>query len=141
MPVPTSYTEEQFKAYLHSVLADTAALLGWTVDGGSYDEVVIDALFACDVTDITELSGAAAMRQLRVLGRLKLWAAVLRAALPEINYTADGATFNREAVFQHAMQMMKEARIDALPYDPDYTVDIAGVSRADDPYNALELVT
>lgn len=141
MPVPTSYSEEDFKTYLHSILGDTAGLLSWTVAGGSYDEILIDALFACDVTDITQLSGAAAMQQLRVLGRLKLWSAVLQAALPEINYTADGATFNREAIFQHALHMLQEARIQALAYDPDYTVDIASVSRPQDPYNALEVPT
>ncbi|MCB8988086.1 MAG: hypothetical protein H6661_10105 [Ardenticatenaceae bacterium] len=138
MPLPTSYDEDGFKAYLHGRLnrGGVADAFGWTVAAGSYDEIVNDTLLAYGVTDVGE---AADVAKLRALGSLALWQAAKEAAVLEINYTADGTSFSREAIFGHIEAMLGQARYDAIPYvDDGYQVDIFGVSRRD-PYGPIEL--
>lgn len=139
MPLPTSYDEDGFKAYLHGRLnrGGVADAFGWSVAAGSYDEIVNDTLLAYGLTDVGD---AADLAKLRALGRLALWQAAEEAAVLEISYTADNTTFNREAIFQHIAAMLAQARLDALPYDATagYQVDILGVAYHD-PYEPIDL--
>lgn len=136
MPVPTAYTEDELKVYLATaVLGSTADMLGWSVAGGDFDEIVADTLIAYGVPAIASATDVA---KLRALARLKAWEAVVRETVLEINYTADGATFNREAIHQHAQAMVSQARVDAFVYGDGYQVDVYGVGREGDPYNAIE---
>jgi hypothetical protein len=139
MPVPTSYDEDGFKAYLHGRLnrGGVADAFGWTVAAGSYDEIVNDTLLAYGVADVAEATDIA---KLRALGNLALWEAAKEAAVLEVDYSADGASFSREAIFRHIETMLGQARYDAILYvnSDGYTVDIYGVSRSD-PYSPIEL--
>lgn len=137
MPVPTEYTEDELKAYLHSVLnrSGLADMLGWSVAGGSYDEIVTDTLLAYGVSSITSATNISKLRALAVLA---LWQTAETAVVSEINYTADGATFNREAIFQHITRMLERARVDAFAYTDDYQVQVYGVQRDYDPYNEID---
>jgi hypothetical protein len=136
MALPSSYTEASFSDYLHAIMGQVADLLGWKLEEGSYDEVINDTLLAYGVSDIAD---ATDIKKVRALGKLCLWRAVLISAIPEINYTADGTTMNREAIFQHAQAMLERATAEAAPYDAEYVsnyvydAEIIGVSRAD-PY-------
>ena len=112
-----------------------AEAFGWTVAAGSYDEIVNDTLLAYGVTDIGD---AADLAKLRALGNLALWQAAEEATVLEVSYTADNTTFNREAIFQHVAAMLAQARLDALPYDDGYQVDVYSVARHD-PYSPIEL--
>ncbi|MGB4949050.1 MAG: hypothetical protein WBO55_00180 [Rhizobiaceae bacterium] len=138
MPVPTSYDEDGFKAYLHGRLnrGGVADAFGWSVAGGVYDEIVNDTLLAYGVTDIADADD---LVKLRALGSLALWQAAKEAAVLEINYTADGTTFSREAIFQHIEAMLAQARSSALFYDEAYQVDVYGVDHRGDPYSPIEL--
>lgn len=137
MPVPTSYTETTLALYLHGHLnqGHLADMLAWSVEAGSYDEIVTDVLLAYGVNNIAE---ATSIGKLRALGLVALWENVKTAAVGEINYSADGQTYSREAIFQHIDNMLARARANAMPYADDYAVDIYGVSR-DDPYSPIEL--
>lgn len=136
MPVPTSYTEITFAMYLHGVLGVTAEMVGWSVAGGNYTEVINDTLLAYGVADIAQ---ATDVSKLRVLGRMWLWQMAKTAVIPEVNYNADGQSYSREAIFQHIDNMLSQARIDALPFfDSSYQMDVYGVSH-DDPYAPIEL--
>lgn len=134
MPLPSSYTEDGFKAYLHGRLnrGGVADAFGWTVASGSYDEVVNDVLLAYGVADIAEATDVA---KLRALGNLTLWQAAKEAAVLEVDYSADGASFSREAIFRHIETMLGQATYDAIPFvSGSYSVDIYSVSRSD-PYS------
>lgn len=139
MPLPTSYTEDGFKAYLHGRLnrGGVADAFGWSVAAGSYDEIVNDTLLAYGVTGI---AAAVDVAKLRALGSLALWQAAKEAAVLEINYTADGTTFNREAIFQHIETMLAQARLNALLFDDSsYAISITGIDHSGDPYSPIEL--
>ncbi|MCA9936192.1 MAG: hypothetical protein H6662_15605 [Ardenticatenaceae bacterium] len=137
MTVPSAYSEATLKTYLHGILSrgGIAATLDWQIEAGSYDEIITDTLLAYGVDDIAEATDVA---KLRALARLALWEAVETAVPLEINYTADGATFNREAIFQHVQTMLQRARLDAFAYTDDYQVDVLGVQRDYDPYDAID---
>lgn len=142
MALPSSYTETTFAQFLHRVLRDLADMLSWSVEGGDFDEIINDTLSAYGVDAI---SSATNIPKLRALGKLALWEAVLDAAIPEINYTADGTTMNREAIFQHVERKLNTARIDAMPYLPEsgYSIEVLSVHhddpyRWDDPYEETE---
>ena len=139
MPLPASYDEDGFKAYLHGRLnrGGVADAFGWSVAAGSYDEIVNDTLLAYGVTDVGE---AADVAKLRALGSLALWQAAKEAAVLEVDYSADGTSFSREAIFRHVEALLAQARLDALPYQAalDYSVDILSVAHHD-PYEALDL--
>ncbi len=134
MPVPTAYTEESFTQYLTTLLerAGLNVMLAWVDE--HVKEIIIDTLLAYGVNDVTE---ATDVGKLRALGALKLWEAVAEAATLEINYTADGATMNREVIYQHAVGQVVQARIKALPYTDDWQVGNSSVGHADDPYRSL----
>ncbi len=138
MPLPSSYSEESFKAYLHGRLnrGGVAEAFGWTVAAGSYDEIVNDTLLAYGVTDVADATDLA---KLRALGHLALWEAAKEAAVLEVDYSADGASFSREAIFRHIETMLGQARYDATVYLDDdlYTVSIHTVGRHD-PYSPIE---
>lgn len=133
MPVPTSYTEAEFIAFLHSRLGAMADHLAWTENGGSYDEAVNDTLLALEETDITTITD---IQGLRTVGQLMLWRAVADATVGEFNYSADGNTFNMEAVHQHAVERVADFEVDAMPYlsGSSYQVTSANVEVPDDPY-------
>ena len=137
MPVPTSYTETKLALYLHGHLnqAGLADMLAWSVEAGSYDEIVTDALLAYGVNDIAE---ATSIGKLRALGLVALWENAKTAVVAEINYSADGQSYSREAIFQHIDNMLAQARATAMPYADDYTIALYGVSH-DDPYSPIEL--
>lgn len=133
MPVPTSYTENSFALFLHETLGDIADVLGWETVDGIYDEIINDTLLAYGVNN---LSQATDIKKLRTLGKLMLFRAGMTAAIPEINYTADGATMSREAIFQHFKTMADQMYLESLAYAVDYNYDaqINGVTR-NDPYS------
>lgn len=78
MALPTFYTEETLKEYMHSLLnaAGYADALEWSVEAGSYDEIVNDVLLALGVTDITTLTGTQNIKRVRVAARYYLWRGV-----------------------------------------------------------------
>jgi len=139
MAAPTSYDEAGFKAYLHGRAARSgvADAFGWSIEAGSYDDVVVEALLAYGAAEVSEATDVA---KLRALGGLALWQAAREAAVLEVDYSADGTSFSREAIFAHIEALLAQARLDALPYQAalDYSVDILSVAHRD-PYGALDL--
>lgn len=121
MAAPTSYTEATFKAYLHSVLGGVASALGWTVDGGDYDEILNETLLAYSVDDIAD---ATSIRKLRALGRVELWRQVLRSVAADYDFrTADGAQFSRSQIQEMAKVNFNQELTDAMVYDDRYQIE------------------
>lgn len=138
MAIPTSYTEEELKAYMHSTLSATATSLNWNVADGYYNEPVIAAVLAYDVDDIED---ATDMQKLRALARREAWRAVMAETSTDYDYAADGASLKRSQMHDHAEKMFRQAQSDlmALGFD-GWEVGIEAVEY-DDPYKALETDT
>lgn len=120
MPTPSSYsTEAELIAYMRDdVLQGTAQVIGWTGDDPEtrpWRGPVRQALRWYGVGAIGEASD---IEKLEALARLAVWRAVQAEFATAISYTADRATFQREALFKHAQEMERLARRDARPYLP-----------------------
>ena len=107
MAVPTSYTEEEFKEYLHAELGPVAGALGWQVAGGQYDEPVNDALFGMDVSLISEIA-ADDISGFRVLGKLMTWRKVLYHVSSDYDFDDKDASFSRSQAHDMAMAVIEQ---------------------------------
>lgn len=133
MPVPTSYTEEELAQYMHAALGKTAEALNLTAPA-SYEEAVNDALLAYGQTDITQITGAAAIQKLRALARVAAWRFVIANFAALYDFSADGGSYSRSQLLANAKEALKMAEDAALPYGENYAGKIVKVRHVDDPY-------
>lgn len=120
MALPTSYTETEFKEYLNNQLsASIAGSLGWTVDGGSYDEIVIDVELVLGqvIADVTNI------RSLRAVGRRELWRTVMQVTSNKATAAtgvAGSIAFGR-TIFDRAKDLFTQAseEVERLMADAD----------------------
>jgi hypothetical protein len=119
MAIPASYSEATLKAYMHAVLAAVATTLGWTVDGGHYDEAANEAVAAYGVDDVADVSGRDNIRKLRALARREVWRAVMQATASHYDLNTDGASRDRSQIHAHAAAQyaMADAECEALGAD------------------------
>lgn len=130
------YTPQTFKEYLHSLLGHTAAGLSWSVAGGSYDEILSEALLAIDTDDITTITDNAGLGKIRAVGRYCLWSAVAAALAGEFDFSADGGSYSRNQAHENALKMLDRAEIDLAQYGLiGYVVTSSGATYGKyDPY-------
>jgi hypothetical protein len=106
MPAPTSYTEAELAAFMHSVLRSVATQLGWSAPG-SYTEVVNEVLLAYGVDDI---ASATNIQQLRLLARREVWRAVVEETAGDYDVRSkDGAEAKRAQINTNARAAYKLA--------------------------------
>lgn len=137
MAVTTAYSEDGFLTWLHDLLLVQGVLagyLGWDPDAGHYDQILEDTLLDLGVEAITEISGLAAVRRLRALGRVRLWETVLAALATDTDHTVDGGSFSLSQAVDQVERVLERARADALPYLDTYAADLVTVRDTVDPY-------
>jgi hypothetical protein len=120
MTIPTSYDDNDLLQFMHTALAETAGVMGWTVALGSYDDALIDCLLSYQ--GVTQAADCTDLRKLRSLARVSVWAAVAAATAADFNFSADGASYSRSQVHDHAMIMLAAAQQAAIAYDPGYVI-------------------
>jgi len=133
MAVPTSMTDEQLKGYMHSQLATAADALGWSVAGGNYDEILIDALLDLGLSAAADETN---LRKLRAAARMHVFAAAHRAVDGLVDFRADGASYNMSQLKKGLMNSYTQALADWLEHDPGYAVTVTAVKHKHDPYTA-----
>ena len=134
MAIPSSYTEIELAQYLHRVLGPMATVLGWTPDGGSYDEIINDALLACGYQDISIANSPDRVRMLRVLAVCTMWRAVLQTTAAMYDLNADGSGLSRSQLQAMAAKSLEMAETEAAKLIGGGTVGTVQVTYADDPY-------
>lgn len=132
MPAPAAYSEAELATYMHTVLGNTAAELGW-VAATSYTEAVYETLLAYGVATIAL---AANIRKLRALARVQAWRLVVQQTAAEHDYQPGSGTtgFRRGQIQAQAIAALAIAERDAAEYDDRYVVTVSPVRRAHDPY-------
>jgi hypothetical protein len=135
MPVPTSYTEAQLAAFMHSQLGDFPALFGWTSDLANYQETVNETMIAYGVSTI---ASATNIQKLRALARVEAWKQVLAKLANKHGFQADGATFNRQQMYEMAKQNLDKVETDALVFMDGYQITTGTVTWSNDPYKYPE---
>jgi hypothetical protein len=113
MSVPDVYTESALANFMrYGILRKTADVLGWLVQA-DYQEAIDQTLLDYGVSDISD---ALNIPKLRSLARMNAWKAVMEANVPAYQATADGATFHRDQIYDHARQQYMAAVSDASPF-------------------------
>ncbi len=107
MAVPTSYTESDFKDYLHAELGPVAQALGWEVASGQYDEPLNDALFGIGATVISGVSSDD-INGFRILGKLETWRKVLHHVSGDFDFSDEGASLSRSQVHDMAIDVIEK---------------------------------
>lgn len=114
MAIPTSYTEEELKTYMETVLGPTATKLSWSVSAGHFDEPVNEVLFFLGESAFSFADdNQTLVKKLRMVARMEVWRA---AAF----YTAHEASFSvgspgtgqtsRADVHRHCKEMFTDAK-------------------------------
>lgn len=141
MPARTRVTEQELKAYAHVELGELAALLGFTVDGGSYDPVVQDALGTYGVEEVTEVAGVSQVMLLLACTRLALWRRVTSLTNGKFNLADDGSNLSLAQINEHARASAKDATEECAFWQAKVAretgasaVTLYDVTRPDDPY-------
>jgi len=134
MPVPTAYTEETLAIYMHEKLGNIAGVLGYSLDGGSYNEAIIDTLIAYGVTSI---DNATNIKKLRALALVEAWKMAVADLSTRHDFSADGGSYNRSQMFENASKAMESAQVEALAYDTNYQVGRTRVINISDPYQVI----
>lgn len=133
-PVPTSYSETQLKAYMHSILATVADALGWSVVNNNYDEAVNDTLLAYGESDIAD---ATDITKLRALAAVAVWRAAQQAAAGLINWSTFGDKYDFGAIQDKIAKSLALAESNAVSYSADYAVAFTSVRHSQDPYRSV----
>jgi hypothetical protein len=103
---PSSYTDTTLKEYMHTTVAGVAAVLEWTVAGGSYDEPLNDVLLGLGLDDA---SGATDVRLLRAAAKVAVWRAALGALAAHVDETTDEDSFRSSQMHEMARRNLAQA--------------------------------
>jgi hypothetical protein len=133
MPVPTSYTEDTLKTFMITALSKAATAIGLTVS--DMGEAVIQTLVEYGVTDITDATNIA---KLRALAKINAWRTALASVSADYNFADAGARYDRSQVSMMIREYLKGALLEALPYDPNYLIEVDRVDQVQDPYEFHE---
>ena len=145
MAVPASYTEKTLAEYMHVMLGKTATALELHFDPngpGDYAEAVNDALLAYDTDDIATITGIEKIKKLRALARVAAWQYVVDNFASLYNFSADGASYSRGQLFEHAQEALKLAEKAAQPYDATNSNNVIKIRKVDhvhDPYTVRDI--
>ena len=110
MPIPSSYTEDSLALYMRDgVLKTIAGVLGLT-STADFAEAVTSAQLGYGVSAIADATDIA---KLRAWAAVAAWELAQTVAASDYRYSADGASFDRQQVFEHITTMLDAARRNA----------------------------
>ncbi len=142
MALPSSYTEAEFKDYLHDALGPAVSTaLKWEVASGQYDEPLNDALYAIGETAITAIDSTN-ISGFRTLGKLMTWRKVLSYVSSDFDFTDEGENISRSQV--HAMALSNIAQLESESDDAGVggsvaeQVTVGTVRHIENPYRYNE---
>lgn len=106
MPLPAAYTDDALAAFVVRELGLVATQLDWVAETPRVAEAVIDAVAAYGTASAAQATDIA---KLRALARVAAWSAAVGATAGNYAVAADGQSFDRQQVHDHARAMLAEA--------------------------------
>ena len=136
MTVPDAYTEKTLADFMAAELGKVATLLGYAVgagDAGSYAEAVNETILrfgAASMAECTEIL------KLRALARVEAWRKACNDLTTSYRFSSDGSSFERETVYQQAVQNLNRALGLAAVVDGSgaYVIGVTRLVPVNDPY-------
>lgn len=77
MAAISSYTEDELKQYMESVLGDTATKLDWSFQDGDFDEPVAEVLLRLNEDDFSFVNTKSEAAKVRSIARVEVWRAAM----------------------------------------------------------------
>lgn len=142
MSIPASYTEKTLAEYMHVMLGKVAKALDLHFDPngpGDYAEAVNDTLLAYGAEDIATITGTNNIQKLRALARVAAWQHVVTNFAALYDFSADGASYNRNQLFKNAQEALKLAERAAVVYGSNYVARVRKVDHVHDPYAVRDI--
>lgn len=135
MTAPTTYTTQELAEYMHTVLGDVAAALGWSAPD-SYTEAINETLLTYGVSDIAD---ATDIRKLRAIARVEAWKLAVGSLAARYDFgLADRQEFKRSQMLAGAKEALALAQADAASLGvgggPQQVVGRTRLRYINDPY-------
>jgi len=119
-----------FTDYIQGYIGNMSGTLGWGMDTLNF--IADEALELYGVATEAEADD---VKKAHVLLRYKTMERILIDFSGDVNYRADGESFNLSDVPDRYMKMMAIAKAQALPYLPEGEITQGRVTYPDDPYS------
>ena len=107
MAIKTTYTEDEVKAYMETVLGETAHKLNWAVEYDSFDEPTNQVLYTLGESNFSFVSSVVTAAKLRSVARLEAWRAAMYYTAHEASHSVGapgtGST-SRGEVYRHCKE-------------------------------------
>jgi hypothetical protein len=107
---------------------DTLPSLGFDID--DYSFMVTETLDALDIT----LESESTDKILHSVAKVKYWERVVALTSTDMDFSADGASYNRSQVNKMAKENLQSALNEASAFIPDYQIQVGSFSYNPDPY-------
>lgn len=111
-------------------LADYDTLPSLGFDADDYNFMVTETLEALDIESESEATSKA----LHLTAKVKYWERVVALTSTDMDFSADGASYNRSQVNQMARENLQSALSEASAYIPDYQIQVGSFAYNPDPY-------
>jgi hypothetical protein len=143
MPLPTYYTEVSLSEFAHACVEGVADVLGWTVEAGSYQEVLHEVLLVLGGRDLVSYVSSGELAFLRAVTRREAWRGVLAELVSKYRFGADFQSYDRQQMYAMAEKELARASaaaaaaadaIGVAPGGSSYAVRLQPVVHVDDPY-------
>jgi hypothetical protein len=143
MPPPSSYTEAELKTFIVTTLGEVGTILGWTTATTLVTEAVNDTLLALGVSDISSVSGATAIQQLRAMAAVSAWRAALGSLAARYDFADGDQDRKRSQVHKMILESLSlaESNAAAVGVGVAGTIPRQSLVYTEDPYSPLPLDT
>lgn len=115
--------------FIESYVGKFGEYLGWGAT--EFNFIVAETLESYGVTTEAEATDT---KKLHALARMKTWERALVESAQDYNFSADGASYSRNQVYEAVKQHYLNAILDAMPYLETYTIELGELNTNQDPY-------
>lgn len=102
--------DAELAEYIKTRLGSVAVQLDWQSGNPIYD-AILDATKSVLATDILDFLPAVPVQ---TVAMVEAWQLVTINLVPSLNYSSDGQRYDREALYNHAMQQLELAKKAAM---------------------------
>lgn len=110
------HTDGSIKEVMKEELLETATVLNWTnVDNPGYKSALRRTLRRLNLPDAAASTNDPLLETVAII---EVWRSVANATVTAINYEADGGTFNRKDMHDHAVRMLRQLEAEFVTNQP-----------------------
>lgn len=111
-----AHTDGSIKAVMQEELLETATVLSWTdVSNAGYTSALRRTLRRLNLPNVAASTNDPLLETVAII---EIWRSVVNATVTAINFEADGGKFDRKAMHDHAVRMLKQLEAEFVTNQP-----------------------